>query len=67
MKQNKVQLQIKRSYGQERIYPKNETARNLCALTGRVTFLKLDLPYILALGYDIEWVPEELNGVSEVP
>jgi hypothetical protein len=59
-----VKLQVKHSYGQKRIYPKNQAARLLCALTGRVTFLQTDLPNIVALDYDIEWVPEELASSS---
>ena len=56
-----VQLQIRHSYGRERIYPVNWMAKQLCRLTGRLTFLRSDLEIINKLGFTIEWVPESVE------
>jgi hypothetical protein len=60
-----VKLQIRSSYGVDRIYPVNETARLFVRLTGRKTFLPADLGPIQALGYSVEWIPQTLGPISE--
>ncbi len=54
---NKLELQVRHAYGRERIYPMNELARGLCALSGMKTFADWQLAVLERLGYLIEWVP----------
>lgn len=49
-------LEMKSSYGQDRIYPINDTAQNLAVLTGRKTLLPDDLTVIEKLGFTIQWI-----------
>ena len=52
-----VQVIAKHVYGQERIYPINDNAKSLLALTGLKTFNKDNIKAILNLGYDVEYLP----------
>lgn len=58
-------IQMRQSYGQVRIYPKNRVAVSLLGLTGRKTFKQEDLVLIEALGFEIQWVPMGLEGVCD--
>lgn len=57
-----VAVQIRNSYGVDRIYPMNATAQLLCKLTGRKTLYEADLKVLMELGYEVEWVPQTLHG-----
>lgn len=54
-------VQVRSKYGRDLIYPVNETAKALCALTGKRTFDTGDIRIIKQLGYDVEEVPQSLN------
>lgn len=51
-----LKIKIKSVYGNELIYPANETADLFCKLLGKKTFNQRDLEAIKALGYTIEQV-----------
>lgn len=51
-----VQVQVRSAYGQDRVYPMNETARLLLKLIGGKIFAPRDLSVISELGYEIEYV-----------
>lgn len=49
-----VQIEIKNVYGNELIYPANDTAAKLANLTGKKTLSRVDLAIIKNLGFDIQ-------------
>lgn len=49
-----VLLEVKPSYGHERIYPANQLATKICKLTGRKTFNPNDLETIESIGFIIQ-------------
>ena len=51
---NIVQVEVKRSYGQDRIYPANKEAELFLFLTGKKTFDTADLNFIKNLGFQVE-------------
>lgn len=55
-----LEVQLKTSYGVDRIYPMNEAAKKLAALMQAKSFTKTDLTKIKDLGFKIKWVPIEL-------
>jgi hypothetical protein len=48
-----VEIEIKTNYGNEAIYPANDTAAKLANLTGKKTLSRVDLAIIKNLGFDI--------------
>lgn len=56
-------VQRRDSYGTVRIYPVNDTAKLLARLTGRKTLSPEDLGLIELLGFQVEWVPQDLKEV----
>ena len=56
-----VLIQLIPSYGRDRIYPKNDTAKTLVKLTGKATFNESDLRLIQDLGFEIEWIPRSVS------
>ena len=53
-------VKITAVYGNDLIYPVNETAIKFSNLLGKKTFSKIDLAIISNLGYKINQVMEEL-------
>jgi len=53
MTTKEVQVEIRNVYGNELIYPVNETAKLLTALTGKKTLSSWDIKNIKALGYTV--------------
>ena len=54
-----LQIQVRHQYGVERLYPMNSTAALFCSLLERKTFVRRDLAWIQALGFELEWIAEE--------
>ena len=52
--QTTVQIEIKTNYGNEAIYPANDTAAKLANLIGKKTLSRSDLAIIANLGFDIQ-------------
>jgi hypothetical protein len=50
---NTVQIEIKTNYGNEAIYPANDTAAKFANLVGKKTLSRVDLAIIANLGFDI--------------
>ena len=48
-----VQIEIKTNYGNEAIYPANDTAAKFTNLLGKKTLSRVDLAIIKNLGFDI--------------
>lgn len=57
----KVQVNVKSVYGQDYIYPANNTALLLLDLTGKKTFSKKHISTIKALGYDVTVTTPQIN------
>ena len=53
-------VKVKQVYGNDMIYPVNDTAQKFANLIGKKTFSKTDLAIISNLGYKINQVTEEL-------
>jgi hypothetical protein len=53
-------VQRRDSYGTVRVYPVNATAELFTRLTGRKTLSPADLGLIELLGYEVEWVPQDI-------
>ena len=53
-------VKVKSVYGNDLIYPVNETAKKFMDLLGKKTFSRSDLAIIANLGYKINQVMEEL-------
>jgi hypothetical protein len=53
-------VKVKSVYGNDLIYPINETAKKFMDLLGKKTFSRVDLAIIANLGYKINQVMEEL-------
>ena len=60
-----IQVQLRASYGQERISPMNLTARTALKLTGRKTFFEADLTELAHLGFTIEWIAAQPDDATE--
>jgi hypothetical protein len=54
MTQQTVWVSVRNVYGNEMIYPANETASKFAQLTGKKTFSLADLRTIRELGYTVE-------------
>jgi hypothetical protein len=55
-------VKIKSVYGNDMIYPVNDTAQKFSNLIGKKTFSKVDLAIISNLGYKITQVMEEYDA-----
>lgn len=55
-----VIVKVKSVYGNDLIYPVNDTAQKFANLIGKKTFSKVDLAIISNLGYKITQAMEEL-------
>ena len=55
-----LEVQVKTVYGVDRIYPMNDTAKNLAACFGRKTFDADLIAKLKVVGFTIKWVPIEL-------
>lgn len=55
-----LELQVKQVYGQDRIYPMNETARKVTDLLKRKTLTKDEIDILKAIGFTLKWVPVSL-------
>ena len=53
-------VKVKNVYGNDMIYPVNDTAQKFANLIGKKTFSKTDLAIISNLGYKITQAMEEL-------
>ena len=53
MQTNTVLIEIKTVYGNELIYPANDTAAKFCNLIGKKTLGRVDLAIIKNLGFNI--------------
>jgi hypothetical protein len=53
-------VKVKQIYGNDMIYPVNDTAQKFANLIGKKTFSKVDLAIISNLGYKINQVMEKL-------
>ena len=61
-KQNMVvQLKVKDQYGNKVFYPHNHAAHTFANIAGTKTITVPTLKYIMALGYTIEFVHEEVK------
>ena len=49
-----ITVTIKNVYGNETVYPADDTARLFCELTSRKTLTPHDMHVIRKLGYDVE-------------
>lgn len=49
-----ITVKVKNIYGQDLIYPADQTAELLCALTGKRTFSTRDISVIKRLGYEVK-------------
>lgn len=56
---NSIQVSVKSSYGNIRVYPLCETAKLFADLTKAATFGERDIKAIKALGYNIEQVAQD--------
>lgn len=56
----KIQVEIKKVYGNEVVYPVCEIAKNLAILTGKKTLTKDALRTIKILGYETEVITPSL-------
>lgn len=56
MKRLVLQVQMRSSYGHERIYPMNKTATRLLELIGRKTYFESDFEILRELGFTVQWV-----------
>lgn len=61
---NKVQVTVKNVYGNNLVYPANETAKIFAALCGKKTLDSRDLERIRLLGYEIEQVLPETETLK---
>lgn len=52
-----LKLQVKQVYGQDRVYPMNETAQKLVAMMGRKTFTPAEVQTLKDIGFTLEWIP----------
>ena len=52
-----IEVELRSSYGTERIYPANALAELLLELTGRKTFFARDLETLAGAGYEVVWKP----------
>lgn len=66
MMKQKVQVQVRFAYGQQRVYPMNEIARLLLKLAASRTFSPADLALVQQMGYEIEYVPVTLDAVQQL-
>lgn len=57
---NLVQVQRRDSYGLVRVYPVNQLALIFALLLKRRTFSPEDLSHIERLGFELEWVPQDI-------
>lgn len=57
---NVVKVTIRSVYGNERIYPANETAQKFADLACQVTLRRSDIEIIKSLGFTVEVVPVTL-------
>ena len=57
---NTIQVSVKSSYGNIRVYPLCETAKLFADLTKAATFGERDIKTIKALGYSIEQGAQDL-------
>lgn len=53
-------IEMRNVYGNELIYPANDTARALVTLTGRKTFSRSDIQTLKGLGYAVTVKAPEL-------
>lgn len=60
-----IQVELRSSYGTDRIYPVNELARLMLQLTGRKTFFVKDLETLAEAGYSVNWMPAQLHTEGE--
>lgn len=51
-----IQIKIKSVYGNQLIYPANDTAEKFTTLLGKKTFTQTELEIIKSLGFHIEQV-----------
>ena len=51
---NTLVVEIRSVYGEDRIYPVNEQAINVCTLLGQKTITKRDVPILKTMGFNIE-------------
>lgn len=56
-----LEVQVKLIYGTKRIYPINEQAKRVAFLLGRKTFTEDDVTKLKAIGFQMKWVPIELD------
>lgn len=57
---NIVEIEVRSVFGNETIYPANETAQIFAQIAGKKTLSKQDLNLIRALGFDVNQVFREL-------
>lgn len=60
-----ILLSVGSSYGKERFYPANQTARLLSALTGRKTFARSELDILRRLDFRIEFTLADRKAEGE--
>lgn len=63
---NLIKIQIKQSYGRERIYPINDLAILLCSLLERKTFTWDHLRKLNKIGYVIQMEQETNKKLKEL-
>jgi hypothetical protein len=56
-----VQLLVKNNYGNQALYPHNETAKTFAQLLGTKTITTQAIKLIMALGYEIEYIHGEVH------
>ena len=64
----KIQIYTKNVYGNELVYPANESAKDFLLLTGAKTFSQNQLSIIRKLGYQIELLmpPASMKAIGFV-
>lgn len=55
-----VLITLKNVYGNETIYPANDTAKYFCAIAKKKTLDQRDLRIIQAMGYEVKVEPTQL-------
>lgn len=60
----KAQIEIKNIYGNETVYPVNDTAKLLCEMAGTKTFTPKTISVARKLGYEFEVIQSSINALK---
>ena len=60
MQDSTVQLKVKNNYGNQALYPYNEPAHLFAKIAGTKTLTLDTIRHIMALGYEVEYIHDEV-------